>query len=129
MNTGKVSIIIITAIALIAVGVVITITANKKSLIDEEVERFRKTPGAVLLDVRTVDEYASSHIPGSTNIPIQQIQNVEIVITDKSTPLFVYCRSGRRSGEATTWLKNAGYTDVTNIGGIINYRGKLEQQG
>jgi rhodanese-related sulfurtransferase len=128
MSAGKVSIIIITAIALIAIAVVIALTAVKKSPIDKGVERFRKTPGAVLLDVRTVEEYASSHILGSTNIPLQQIQDVEIVVTDKNTPLFVYCRSGRRSGEATTWLKNAGYTDVTNIGGIIYYKGELEGQ-
>lgn len=128
MNAGKISVIIITAIALISVAAVITLTVTKKSLIDQGVERFRKTPGAVLLDVRTVEEYSSSHIPGSVNIPLQQIQDVEIVVTDKNTPLFVYCRSGRRSGEATTWLKDAGYTDVTNIGGIINYTGELEEQ-
>ncbi|WP_443871615.1 rhodanese-like domain-containing protein [Lactobacillus delbrueckii] len=47
-------------------------------------------------------------------------------ITDLDTPLFVYCRSGNRSGQAVAWLKQAGYSKVQNIGGIANYSGKTE---
>ena len=48
-------------------------------------------------------------------------------IPAKDTPLFLYCRSGARSGQATSLLQRMGYTRVTNIGGIMNYHGKVER--
>lgn len=86
---------------------------------------FLKTEKAVLLDVRTKEEYESGHIENSENIPLQQIEKVIAKITDKNTPLFVYCQSGARSGRATSALKQMGYLNVTNIGGISSYRGKV----
>ena len=65
--------------------------------INSGVRSFLSTEGAVLLDVRTPEEYAEGHIVGSKNIPLQSIEKTESVITDKSTPLFVHCRSGARS--------------------------------
>ena len=78
-----------------------------------------------MLDVRTKEEYESGHIENSENIPLQQIEKVLAQITDKSTPLFVYCQSGARSSSATSALKQMGYLNVTNIGGISSYRGKV----
>lgn len=46
---------------------------------------------------------------------------------DKSTPLFLYCRSGARSAQATNQLQRAGYSNVKNIGGIVNYSGAVER--
>ncbi|MBT8855938.1 sulfurtransferase [Lactobacillus delbrueckii subsp. bulgaricus] len=83
-----------------------------------------------LIDVREEDEYAAGHtaghIPASINIPLSSIEAAREEITDLDTPLFVYCRSGNRSGHAVTWLKQAGYSKVQNIGGIANYSGKTE---
>ena len=118
---------VLAVIALTATAVVMLLTYFKNNSIDSGVERYRNTPGAVLIDVRTEEEYAEGHIPGSVNIPLQSIQDIGTVAEDKLTPLFVYCRSGRRSGEAETLLKEAGYTNVYNIGGIIDYSGKLER--
>ncbi|MDD4124120.1 MAG: rhodanese-like domain-containing protein [Eubacteriales bacterium] len=103
------------------------LTGYKKSDIDRGIEQYHNTPGAVLVDVRTEEEYAEGHIPGSVNIPLQSIQDIESVATDKNTPLFLYCRSGRRSGEAKSTLEEAGYVNVYNIGGIIDYSGELER--
>ena len=47
---------------------------------------------------------------------------------DREAPLFVYCRSGARSGQACSILRERGY-DATNIGGILHYEGTLEQGG
>ena len=93
--------------------------------INSGVRSFLSTEGAVLLDVRTQEEYSDGHIAGSKNIPLQSIEQVESVIKDKGTPIFVHCRSGARSAQATSILKKMGYTNVSDIGGIMSYRGKV----
>lgn len=80
---------------------------------------------AVLLDVRTVDEYRQGHIDGSLNIPLQNIHAVKNNIPDLDKPIYVHCLSGGRSAQATSVLKSMGYTNVTDIGGINSYRGKV----
>ena len=94
--------------------------------INAGVEEYQKTPRAKLIDVREEDEYAAGHIPASINIPLSKIESAQGEITDLDTPLFVYCRSGNRSGQAVAWLKQAGYSKVQNIVGIANYSGKTE---
>ena len=94
--------------------------------INAGVEEYQKTPNAKLIDVREEDEYAAGHIPASINIPLSKIESAQDKITDLDTPLFVYCRSGNRSGQAVAWLKQAGYSKVKNIGGIADYSGKTE---
>lgn len=97
----------------------------KQADINAGVQTFLETGHAVLLDVRTKEEYEAGHIKNSRNIPLQQIEKVQEKITDKNTPLFVYCQSGARSKGATSALKKMGYLNVTNIGGIGSYRGKV----
>lgn len=95
--------------------------------INKGVEEFRATSGAVLLDVRNPEEYASGHIPGSVSIPLAALpaRYNELGATD--TPLFVHCLSGGRSGQAVSFLKSVGFTNVKNIGGINAYKGKVEK--
>lgn len=95
--------------------------------INKGVEEYAATPGAVLLDVRTPQEYEVRRIPGSTNLPLQELKRVEAVISHKDTPIFVYCHSGGRSSAAAKQLQRMGYTSVTNIGGIVDYLGKVER--
>lgn len=94
--------------------------------INQGVSQFQETSGAVLLDVRTPGEFAEGHIPGSKNVPLQELGRVESVVQDKSTPIFAYCYSGSRSSQAVSMLGRMGYASATNIGGISGYRGKLE---
>jgi len=95
-----------------------------KPRMDDGVAEFLSTSGAALLDVRTEEEYAEGHIDGSVNIPLNKINAVLNKYPNKKTPLFVHCRSGARSGQAVAYLQQMGYTNVKNIGGIINYHGK-----
>ena len=95
--------------------------------INQGVKEYSVTDGAVLLDVRTPDEYRQGHIPGSKNIPLQSINKVTGVIDNKATPVFVHCLSGARSRQAVAILKQMGYTNVKNIGGISAYAGKVER--
>ena len=95
--------------------------------INKGVMEYRNTDGAVLLDVRTSQEYQEGHIPGSKNVPLQQLDKISSVIDNKNVPMFVYCYSGGRSRQATSMLQHMGYTNVQNIGGIAAYSGKVER--
>ena len=95
--------------------------------INQGVKEYSVTDGAVLLDVRTPDEYRQEHIPGSKNIPLQSINKVAGVIDNKATPIFVLCLSGARSRQASAILQQMGYTNVKIIGGISTYAGKVER--
>ena len=91
--------------------------------INKGLEKFRETENAVLLDVRTKEEYAERKIEGSVNLPLDEIQRITDVVPDKSTPVFLHCRSGKRSGRAQKILTSMGYTNAVNIGGIMTYKG------
>ncbi len=93
--------------------------------IDEGEKAAQRIPGAVLLDVRTPEEYGQGHLASAMLIPLDSLQNILIEIPEKSTPLLVYCRSGRRSGIAATRLGQLGYSQVRNIGGVLDYHGTL----
>lgn len=95
--------------------------------INQGVKEYSTTDSAVLLDVRTPDEYRQGHIPGSKNVPLQSISKVAGMIDNKSTTIFVHCLSGARSRQAAAILKQMGYTNVKNIGGISAYAGKVER--
>ena len=96
----------------------------KKTDINEGVRRYAATENAVLLDVRSPREYREGHIPESMNVPLQELEDVVSVRED--TPLFVYCYSGARSRQAVAQLRDMGYYNVHNIGGIATYEGQIE---
>lgn len=98
----------------------------KQPDINQGVQEYKNAVGAVLLDVRSPQEYREGHIPGSQNVPLQQLDKVEEVTENKDTVLYVYCRSGARSRQAVSLLQAMGYTNVRNIGGIAAYSGKVE---
>lgn len=87
--------------------------------------KFSETPNAVLIDVRTKEEYLDGHIKGSINIPLDEISSANSKIPNKNTPIFVYCRSGARSSEAKNLFRHLGFTRVFDIGGILSYKGVL----
>ncbi len=99
----------------------------RRENIDQGVEAFQAAPGGVLLDVRTPGEFAQGHIPGSVNLDVSEIAQAAERFPQKDTPLFVYCRSGARSGQAVMMLKQMGYTGAVNIGGIMDYHGQIER--
>ena len=90
---------------------------------NDGVEQAHKTPGAVLLDVRSAVEYAGGHIPGAVNVPLNQVPALDL---PKDTPLFLYCQSGARSARGCRALGQLGFTRVTNLGGILDYKGPVE---
>jgi len=99
----------------------------KQQDVNKGVEDFRNAEGAILVDVRTPQEYREGHIPGSKNVPLQQLDKISAVTDNKDTPMFVYCYSGGRSRQAVSMLQHMGYSKVQNIGGITAYSGKVER--
>ena len=70
--------------------------------------------GALLLDVRSAEEFAAGHLPGARNLPVDQVAaRIDEVPTDR--PLVVYCRSGRRSASASATLRARGL-EVIDLG-------------
>jgi phage shock protein E len=74
--------------------------------------------GALLVDVRTPDEFAAGHIAGARNIPLDQVSARASTLTPADAPVIVYCRSGARSALAKRLLKSAGRPDVRNLGAM-----------
>ena len=77
--------------------------------------------GALLLDVREQTEYAALHAPQATLIPLGEVATrLQEIAIYKDKPVVVVCRSGRRSAKAVAILKEAGFTQVSNVqGGMI----------
>lgn len=75
----------------------------------------------LLLDVRTPDEFASGHIHGAVNIPVEELENRLSEVPNNGEPLVVYCRSGRRSAIATQILTDAGYTSIYDLGALNDW--------
>lgn len=95
--------------------------------IQEAVEKRMKDSSVILLDVRTQEEYQSSHLPNSQNIALDQLSEMNLTNIPKDTKIYVYCQSGVRSQQACGKLTKMGYHDVTNIGGIIYWNGITER--
>ncbi|UYW02461.1 rhodanese-like domain-containing protein [Flavobacterium agricola] len=85
-------------------------TMNKK----EELETVLKN-NAFLVDVRSAAEFAEGNVPGSVNIPLDQIEK-QLSKLKQHKNIIVFCRSGNRSGQAKTILEQNGFTDVINGG-------------
>ncbi|MBQ2281741.1 MAG: rhodanese-like domain-containing protein [Kiritimatiellae bacterium] len=83
---------------------------------------------AILIDVRSEEEFAAGHIDGAINIPYDVIdEKIEEISSDKTKPLYLYCRSGRRVGLAIDALQPMGYTNLHNLGGFEEAKKKWEQ--
>ena len=94
-----------------------TITTNEAlELIDK---------GAMVIDVRSNEEYNEGHIKGAINIPVDEINNITY---DKTDTLIIYCATGVRSTNAVNKLYDMGYTSLYNLdGGLLNWGGDLEE--
>ena len=92
---------------------------------DEAVAMMEQESGYIILDVRTPAEFAEKHIPNAINVPNETIGTDEISqLPDKDQLIMVYCRSGRRSKEASEKLAALGYTNIIEFGGIIDWEGE-----
>jgi rhodanese-related sulfurtransferase len=87
----------------------------------EQIKKMNKED-YVILDVRTKEEYDEERIPNSVLLTLDEIENkAGTILPNKDIRIYVYCRTGRRSEQAAYKLIKLGYTNVYDIGGIINY--------
>ena len=92
---------------------------------DEAVDMMAQETGYIILDVRRLDEFAAGHIPGAINVANESIGTAKIPeLPDKNQLIMVYCRSGRRSKEASEKLVKLGYTNIVEFGGILDWKGE-----
>ena len=93
---------------------------------DEAVEMMAGESDYIILDVRRPDEFAAGHIPNAINVPNETIGTAEIPeLPNKAQLIMVYCRSGRRSKEASEKLLKLGYTNIVEFGGILDWKGEI----
>lgn len=79
----------------------------------------------VLIDVRTLEEFRTGHVPSAVNMPLDRL-TVSAAKMDPAVTTFVICRSGHRSARAVGMLKRAGFTDARSVkGGTLAWKGKL----
>jgi rhodanese-related sulfurtransferase len=93
------------------------VTAAQSELTIEQVNTDLED-GALLLDVRTPEEFAAGYIERAELFPLQDLQQGNYPTVPKDTKIYVYCRSGNRSVEARNILLAAGFTDVIDLGGV-----------
>ena len=100
----------------------------KQITMSEAVKMMETEKNYIILDVRRADEFAEGHIPGAINVPNEEIGTAEIAkLPNKSQLILVYCRSGRRSKEASEKLVKLGYTNIVEFGGILDWKGEIEK--
>ncbi len=128
-------------IIFIAIFIAITLTAcgssepgnshksNYTQLSQEKaIAMMEESSDYLIVDVRTQEEYDEGHIPEAVCIPNENIgSEPPEELTDLDQPLFIYCRSGRRSKEAAQKLADMGYAQVYEMGGINTWPGEIEK--
>ena len=92
--------------------------------INDAVDEWRNMADAVLIDVREKEDYDKGHIPGAVYADLRTIRFLHYGL---ETPIFLYCYRGNRSAMAAGILREAGFQNVKDIGGIDWYTGELEE--
>ena len=132
-------VIYIVLIILIIVGGVILLLDKKDANINSKKESsikyvsmddifkiMNENEDYIILDVRTIDEYNDGHIPNAICIPNETIgKDVINKLPNKDQLILIYCRSGNRSKQAANKMKNLGYTNLIEFGGIIDWKGEI----
>ena len=114
-------ILIVALAAVLAAGGAYFFSMRKGDIPAGEAQRLVQS-GALLVDVRSREEYAAGHVPDAINLPVQELP-ARMSELPRDRALVVYCRSGHRSGRAAELLKEAGYGQVHNLGAMSRWPG------
>jgi len=100
----KVQVVRLITVLFIALGFSATVNAEERSMI---------------IDVRTIEEWNAGHLADAIHLPIDRLEaSIAELVEDKHQTVYLYCRSGHRSGIGATVMETMGYTAVTNAGGL-----------
>lgn len=97
-----------------------------KNINFEQAKEIIENEQVLLLDVRTDEEFVTGHIPNAINIPVQELEERLNELKDKNEKILIYCKSGRRSVIACEILEEYGYTNLYNMGGVVDWPYGLE---
>lgn len=96
---------------------------TKSDLVKGDVLLEEQKKGATVIDVRKPEQYNEGHIKNAINIPLASIEkDIEAKAPKKDTKIFLYCNTGKQSGQAFEKLKKMGYTNVSNAQGVKQYK-------
>lgn len=113
-----------TWIVLVLVVVVLFVLKQRGQVPADDARRLL-AEGAVVIDVRSKSEFASGHIEGAINLPLEVVaEKIATVAPDQDAPVFLHCMSGTRSAMAARKLRALGYKQVFNLGSLAR-AGKL----
>ncbi|MDL5054593.1 rhodanese-like domain-containing protein [Oscillatoria laete-virens NRMC-F 0139] len=129
MFTGKNRVLFVVVSVLVALGLIVVLAGSNNPAVNGTAAVQLITPasyqdrfaggreGHLLIDVRTPAEFASGHIAGAVNIPVDELAS-RLSEVPQGQPVVVYCRSGNRSAQASRILAQAGYSDIYDLGGL-----------
>lgn len=111
-------------LTLIVGGVVAAVFLLKRlSFVSAAIARKHLAEGALVIDVRSPEEFRSSKVPGAINLPLGEVRDkISARVKDKQQPLLVHCLSGGRSAIAKQQLQTMGYQNVFNLGSLARAR-------
>lgn len=99
-------------------GIILFRTSSKEISYEEAMEIIREHPDAMLIDVRSIQEFSEGHLLGAISIPVYDLaQNITRVIKNRDNIIILYCRTGARSKKAAKILADLCYTNVYTIKG------------
>ncbi|MFD2673389.1 rhodanese-like domain-containing protein [Marinicrinis sediminis] len=102
--------------------------APVKGLRTMQAEDFKKaSKGHKLIDVREPHEFKEGHLPGAVNLPLSQFRS-RLSEIPRDREVYLYCRSGMRSKQASKWLVRSGHRNVAHLsGGLLSWQGGLKR--
>lgn len=112
--------------SLVVLVVVAQVAAGRRHKASQGVAREAMGKGGRLVDVRTPGEFASGHVQGAMNLPVDDLERRWKSLEPKSLPVVVYCASGSRSHRARQILVAKGFTQVVDLGSYPNARAALQ---
>ena len=109
-------------IGIVAVFVVFVVI-KRLSFVSVEVARKHLAAGALVIDVRSPEEFRNGQVPGAINLPLGDLrESLPRRVKDQNQVLLVHCLSGGRSGIAKQQIKGMGYSNVFNLGSLARAR-------
>lgn len=120
VNTAKLHFFALLALVLLAASATALADTDVFKTIDHTAfSTLSSDPSTLVIDVRTVEEFAEGHVPGAINVPLAIVPESLDAFGEKHTSIVMYCRSGRRAAEALEILSSAGFMNLYYLDGDI----------